>query len=261
MKKCIIITGTSSGIGRECAEYLSSKYIVYGLSRTKIKSVNFQQVECDITNRQLVQKIIAEIYEKERHIDVLINNAGIGISGSFAYSNYEDIQRQLDVNLYGVIHTTQCCLPYLKKSCGKIINISSLAAVFPIPFQSFYSLSKSAVLSLSESLKNELRPFHIQVSCLLLGDIKTGFTQHRIKNKNEGEEYQLRVEKSISKMEKDEQNGQNPKIIAKSVQKLIVKKKISLRKVIGFKNKVLYFLCKILPTKLVNYILYCMYGK
>ncbi len=260
MRKCIVITGASSGIGKACAEYLSDDNVVYGISRTKAPNVLYKQICCDVTNYQELEKAINSIYDLEGRIDVLINNAGMGISGSFEYMDNKKIKKQLDVNILGVINTSKICIPYLKESAGKIINIASLAAIFPIPYQSYYSLTKAAIMNLSCSMANELKPFKVSVGFLLLGDIQTNFTYNRIKNNDESIDYEARVNKSLEKMEKDEQNGQKPEKIAKYISKLIDKKRIPLKRTIGIKNKILVLLYKLLPLRLVNYIISKMYG-
>ena len=166
-----------------------------------------------------------------------------------------------DVNFFGSFEVIQVALPYLRKQKqSKIINITSLAGEFPIPFQAFYSASKAALNNFSWALQNEVKPFGISVCALMPGDVKTGFTSQRKKNTQTTIEYGARVKKSVSVMEKDEQNGMPPIEIAKKVQTLIKKKRMPIQVTVGFKYKVLLFIKRLFSSTFVNKILGSMYG-
>ena len=260
--KVVVITGASSGIGLEMSKYLCQKeYIVYGISRTKIHDKYIKSIQADVTNYEQLKTAYQEIFDIEGQIDCLINNAGMGISGSIEETSLEDASYLMDVNFMGVFYSSKAMIPYLRKSKhAKIINMSSVAARLSIPFQGFYSSSKAAVNAFSESLNIELAPFNIQVCSVMPGDIRTSFTKNRKKNINESNHYSKRVEKSISVMEKDEQNGMDPEYAAKVIYKLLRRKRLPLYKTIGFKYKVFIFLQKLLPTKLVNRLVGSIYG-
>ena len=140
--------------------------------------------------RELFQRIeetlaaaIQEILKREDHIDVLINNAGFGISGAVEFTKTEDAQHQLDVNFFGMVRMNRQVLPVMRRQCyGRIVNLSSVAGAIPIPFQTYYSASKAAINSYTMALANEVKPFGIQVCCVQPGDIRTGFTAAREKN-------------------------------------------------------------------------------
>ena len=114
---------------------------------------------------------------RDSHIDVLINNAGFGISGAVEFTGTEEAQRQLDVNFFGMVRMNRQVLPVMRKQgYGRIVNLSSVAGAIPIPFQTYYSASKAAINSYTMALANEVKPFGIQVCCVQPGDIRTGFT-------------------------------------------------------------------------------------
>ncbi len=257
----IIITGASSGIGLTTARYLANKgHTVFGLSRREVCGEPFNSISCNITDYAQVKKVFEQINDKCGRIDVLINNAGMGISGAAEYGTEEDIKKIFDVNLFALINACKEVTPYLKENGGgKIINISSVAAVIPIPFQAYYSATKAATLSFSYALRLELKDFNIDVSTVLPGDTKTGFTDARIKNQT-GNEYNDRIQKSVAKMEKDEQNGMPPQSVSKVIFKLIKKKQSPACKTVGFSYKIITFLSKILPTKLMLFIIKKLYG-
>ncbi len=261
MKKVVVISGASSGIGLETAKLLAKKdYTVYGLSRRKVETNSFFSMQVDVTVQQQIQKALDEIYQKEKVIDIIINNAGMGISGSVEYTSDEAIDQILNVNFKGLHHMIKYALPYLRKSKGKIINIGSVAGPLAIPFQTFYSASKAMVQTYSEALFIELKPMGIQVCTVLPGDIKTEFTKNRKKNANESLLYKHRVDQSISVMEKDEQHGMPSSYAAKILLKLCKKRKMPLTKTIGFKYKIFLILNKILPKRFVIYLIGKIYG-
>ncbi|MBN2300836.1 MAG: SDR family oxidoreductase [Acholeplasmataceae bacterium] len=260
--KVIVITGASSGIGLSIAQHLSQKgHSVYGISRSKIHEKNVKSIQADVTDYNQLKEAYQGIFEIEGRIDVLINNAGMGISGTIEDTSSEDAAYIFNVNFMGVFNSTKAALPYLRESdYGKVLNISSVAARLSIPFQAFYSSSKAAVNSFSEALANEVAPLKIQVCSIMPGDIRTGFTKNRKKNEIESPEYNGRVDLSVAVMEKDERNGMDPESAAKVVNRLVRKRRIPLYKTVGFKYKVIVLLAKLLPAKLANHIVGSIYA-
>ena len=260
--KVIIISGDSSGIGLELVNILKKDNIVYGLSRRNISSNDYTHFAIDILDSDKLNDTIDNIYKKEGRIDLVISCSGTGISGAIETTPNEDIKYQLDVNFLGTVNLDKAVLPYLRKDRnGRIVHISSVAAIAPIPFQSFYSASKAAINNYSLALANEVRPFNIKVITVMPGDVKTNFTSNRKKIEDTNNLYEDRVNRSVSKMEKDEQNGQSPIYIAKKIINIINKKNPKNLYTLSFSYKFLAFLIKILPTNLVNKILYRMYAK
>lgn len=262
-KRVVIITGASSGIGLATAKLFASKgHVVHGIARNEFVTTDFLYHQCDVTNEKSVVDVVTQIFNKEGKIDVLVNCAGMGISGSVENSPSEKIQKIFDVNFFGTVNFCKAVLPYMRKNArSNIVNISSVAGQLTIPFQTFYSATKSAIETLTEGLAMELKPMNIKVCAVLPGDTKTGFTSAREKNANDDESYGNRVQKSITGMEKDEQNGMTPESVAKVIYKVSNKKNPKIKTVVGFKYKLLVGLSKILPKKLVYKVLYSMYAK
>ncbi|MGB6093390.1 MAG: SDR family NAD(P)-dependent oxidoreductase [Moheibacter sp.] len=181
-KKVIVITGSSSGIGETLAGYFAAKgHTVYGLSRSKGNQSNFTHIPTDVTDRGNVFRSIAQIIEKSGQIDVLINNAGIGMLGTVEDVKREDFDKLLNVNVYGVIYTIQAVLPLMRKQAsGHIINISSIASNHGLPFRGCYSASKSVIDRLTEALRLENQKTGVEIFALSLGDIKTSIADSRI---------------------------------------------------------------------------------
>ena len=259
-KKVVIITGASSGIGLATANYLVDKgYVVYGVSNKDFQSDKFEHLVANVCDNQRMSEVFEYVYKKEKQIDVLINNAGIGISGAIEYIKKEDLDTIFEINIKAIISSCSLIIPYLRESKGKIINTSSVAGVFSIPFQACYSATKSAIESFSLALANEVKKQGIKVTCIRPGDTKTGFTAARIKTEVENDVYGKKITKSVQKMEKDEQNGDSPLKVAKVMAKVIKRKNPPYVVTVDFIYKFLSVLSKILPLKFVNYIVGKMY--
>jgi short-subunit dehydrogenase len=258
----IIVTGASSGIGLAIANYLADKgHHVYGISRTKIHEKLVKGIQADVTDYEQLKNTYQDIFDIEGRIDVVINNAGYGISGSIESTSLDDAKNLMDVNFMGVFHSTKAALPYLRESGGgKIINMSSVASRLAIPFQAFYSSSKAAINAFTEALHNEVSPYHIQACAVMPGDIKTGFTKNRKKNLQEVAIYEKRVEKSVGVMEDDERNGMDPEVAAKAIHRLVQKKHMPLYTTIGGKYRLFVVLHKLLPARFANFVVGAIYG-
>ena len=260
MSKVVIITGASSGIGLTTAKFLSSKgFKVYGISRRNTADEDFVNYVGDVNDTENIKNIFEQIYKIEGSIDVVINNAGFGIAGAVEYASNENIEQIFNTNLIALVKLSSLAIKYLKLSKGKLINISSVAGILPIPFQACYSASKAGVLNFSLALDSEISRFGVKTTCILPGDTKTGFTKARvIENKEEG--YDGHIKKSISKMENDEQKGLEPLIISKTILKVLKKKNPPLKITVGASYKFFVFLNRIMPTRLVNFLLKKIYG-
>lgn len=261
MSKIVLISGASSGIGREIAETMHSEgYTVIGLSRKKPENIDYMYYECDLANPQIVKTVTTEIKKNYPRIDVLVNCAGVGTGGAIEEISYNDLKWVYEVNLFGTIELIKGVLPVLKNHNAKIVNIGSVAGAITIPYQTSYSMSKSSLSILSEGLRIELKQFNIDVCTVLPGDTKTSFTANRKTVLLDNSPYEDYVKRSIKKMEKDEQNGVNPIKVVKVVTKIINKKRMPIQVTVGVDYKILVFLSKILPKRLVELIITKMYG-
>lgn len=261
MTKVMVISGATSGIGRACAEKFSQNgYKVYCLSRKAVENFPFEFLPCDVTDEIQVQSAVQQILQKESKIDVVICNAGNGISGAIESFSLDQAKAQFNLNLFGAFNLAKAFIPQLRtQGYGKIIFMSSVGAIFPLPFQAFYSSSKTALETMVYAWREEVKPFKIQMSCILPGDTKTNFTSSRQKL-SDNEFYNERDKKSVAKMEKDEMKGDSPEKVAKLVLKVANKKKMPVRKIVGFDYKLLAFLNKLLPQRLVLWIVGKIYG-
>lgn len=261
MSTVAVITGGSSGIGKCTALSLLNKgCTVYELSRRESKIPGINHISADITDEKAVNDAINTVISREGKIDILINNAGFGISGAIEFTTTENAKRLFDVNFFGMVNLNRAAIPHMRKAGGgRILNLSSVAALAPIPFQCYYSATKAAVNTYTMALKNEVKPFGISVCAVMPGDIKTGFTKAREKVIEGDDIYGGKIAKSVSVMEKDEENGMAPEKAAEFISKIALKKKVKPIYTIGFFYKCAAVLMKLLPFGLVNRIVGVMY--
>ena len=262
MEKVVIITGGTSGIGQATARQLRERGCrVYEFSRRAVEDPFHTSV--DVTDDGAVKAAVDAVVAREGRVDILINNAGFGISGAMEFTDPADSHRLMEVNLFGMDNAIRAVLPHMRRAgSGRIVNISSVAGVFAIPFQAWYSISKAAVRSLTMALYNEVAPYGIQVASVMPGDIRTGFTAARKKSVAGDDAYGGRISRSVGKMEKDEQNGMAPETAAKTIVKVALQPgRVKPYYAIGFSYKLLVFLDNILPCRAVRWLLFQLYGK
>lgn len=217
-------------------------------------------VTCDVCSEESTKAAIAEVLKQTETIDVVISNAGFGISGAVEFTEMKEAERQMDVNFMGAVRFTQAVLPQLRKQgFGRIIYTSSVAAQLPVPYQAFYSASKAAINAMALALANEVKDFGISVSVMMPGDVSTGFTDARAKS-TKGEEVYTGANKAITTMERDERGGMSPRQMAALFWHIATCKSPRPQYVGGFSYRVLCLLDRILPKRLVNWIEYKVYS-
>lgn len=258
--KTLLLTGGSSGIGKATAELFAAHgWRVFELSRHGQSSERITHVDCDVTSEDSVHTAVETVLSEVDTLDVVISNAGYGISGAIEYTKIADAQSQFDVNFFGALRLVQAVLPQLRKQHrGHIIFTSSVAAVLSIPYQSFYSASKAAINSLALALQNEVRPFGIRVAVLMPGDVATGFTQAREKSEVGNQVYE-RMHNAVSAMERDEKSGMTPEQMARDFYRIAMNAFPKPQHVGGFKYKIFCFLDRVLPKRTVNWIVGLLY--
>ena len=257
----LVISGGSSGIGKATAMLFAERgWRVFELSRSGESHDGILHINCDVTSEESTHAAIAEVLKQTDTIDVVISNAGYGISGAVEFSDMRDVERQMDVNFLGAVRFTQAVLPQLRRQgFGRIIYTSSVAAILAVPYQAFYSASKAAINALALALANEVKEFGISVSVLMPGDVSTGFTDAR-KKTTAGEEVYHTAKKAVSAMEKDERGGMQPIQMAKILWHIATCRSPKPQYVGGFSYQVLCFLERLLPKRLVNWIEYKVYS-
>lgn len=262
MSKIAVVTGASSGIGRCTAKALRDMGCnVYDLSRRDIPLENVKHIKTDITKESEVLSAVKDIIDTDGRIDILVNCAGFGISGAVEFTTTEEAKSQFEVNFFGAVTVTRAVLPYMREQKnGRIVNISSVAAVAHIPFQTYYSASKAAMESYTCCLDNEVKPFGIRVTAVAPGDICTEFTGARQKSFDGDDVYCGRISKSVAGMEKDEAKGMSPEVAGRYIAKVALRKKVKPVCAIGTTYKILSVLCKTFPCSFRNWVVGLMYA-
>lgn len=252
MKKVILITGASSGFGKAIAERLAAKgNIVYGTSRKEKEDKNIHFLVMEVRDRQSVDSAISQIMKECGRIDVVVNNAGMGIGGSLELATNEEIELQMGTNFRGCVNVCQSVLPIMRgQGGGQIINLSSIGGVMGLPYQGFYSASKFAIEGFTEALAAEVRGFGIKVSMVEPGDFATNFTAQRLNSEATAKNasYAQSFARSLSIIEKEENGGLKPEILAKKIEKIINTRKPRLRYVVAnLEQKLSVLLKRIIP--------------
>jgi short-subunit dehydrogenase len=267
MKKVILITGISSGFGKETARLLSENgHIVYGTVRKEIQNpgiVNY--LTMDLTDDDLIKNCVKTVYEKEGRIDVLINNAGMHSGGPAETIPMDIIRLQMDTNFLGMVNMIREVLPVMRnQGFGTIINISSIGGLMGLPFQSFYSAGKFAVEGFSEALRMEISPFNVKVILINPGDFHTSNSANRrnyLAPASLYDPYNDQFNKTLSVIEKDEQNGWHPEVLAMKIVKIVESKNPKQRYIVAsFEQKLAVVLKYILPGKVFRKILESHYN-
>lgn len=258
MGRIVVITGGTSGIGLGLKNlFEQSGDTVLTFSIDEVDSLNHYVGSVD--HEIKVRQVFNDVYEKYGHIDILINCAGIGMSGITELSPIEEIQRVVDINYYGTLHCIRAALPHMAAG-ARIINMSSAMALFPVPFRSIYGSIKSAILNLSFGLRMELSQLGIEVTAMCPGNTKTNFTRNRIKDYTTDERYGDLIRTATEANDRGEDKRMSCDEVVEKIFKKINGKKLKPFYIIGGKYKFLYFLTRFTPKALLLSITNKKYG-
>ena len=265
MKKVILITGASAGMGKEFAKELSKDgHIVYGAARRvdkmqDIGKLGIKVLSMDVTDDVSMIKGVDTIVKEQGRIDVLINNAGFGSYGAIEDVSISDARYQLEVNVFGAARLIQLVLPYMRKQhYGRILNISSIGGKITTPLGGWYHASKFALEGLSDSLRNEVKQFGIDVVVIEPGGVKSEWASIAADNlaKNSSDSaYGPLIRKFTAAMKKNEGKGAEPEVITDLVRKSIASKEPRTRYAGGYMAGISLFMRKILPDRLFDKML------
>jgi len=180
-QKTILITGSSSGIGFECAKlFLAKGFRVICVSRRETNIEGVVNICGDITDTVFLDELKIRLEDEIKHVDILLNNAGIGMYGAWEDAKIEEIRKLFELNFFAVINTTNILLPFLKESKGVVMNLSSVAGKIYTPYMGAYSASKFALSAFSDTLRVELKKYDVKVCDLIVGRIGTGFSDRAL---------------------------------------------------------------------------------
>ena len=261
MSKVIFITGASSGIGKAIGDFLYHKnYKVYGTSRNpeQIENSLFPLVKLDVRNVDSIQLAVTEILSKEERIDVVINNAGVGITGPLEEIPTVEIKNNFETNLFGPIEVMKAVLPQMRKQKrGLIINITSIAGYMGLPYRSVYSASKGALELITEALSMEVKEFGIHITNVAPGDFATNIASGRYHSPLiSGSDYEKSYGITLEMMDAHVDGGSNPNDMAEAIFKIINTKKPKIHYKVGaFMQKFSIVLKRILPDTVYEKLL------
>jgi NAD(P)-dependent dehydrogenase (short-subunit alcohol dehydrogenase family) len=261
MNKIVLITGGSSGIGKAIGEYLSQKgYVVYGTIRNheNIKNSMFPLLALEVKNPESIEAAIKKVIAISGRIDVLINNAGVGITGPLEEIPMAEIKNNFDVNLFGPIEVMKAVLPQMRaQKSGLIINITSIAGYMGLPFRSIYSASKGALELITESLRMEVKSFGIKITNVAPGDFATNIASGRFHSPIiKGSDYEINYGDNLKTLNEHVDSGSNPMEMAEAIFKIIENPNPSIHYKIGiFMQQFSFFLKRILPDNVFEKML------
>ena len=261
MSRIVLVCGASSGIGLASAKLLVKHgYTVYGLCRREMSGHGVHWMTADITDASSVQAAVDAIVQQSGGLDVVVQSAGVGIAGAVEDASDAEIAAQMGPNFYGTVHVLRAVLPIMRaRRRGLFIQIGSIAGLLAIPYQAYYSASKYALEALIEALRMEVRPFGIHACLVEPGDTKTAFTASRFFCALPKEDYQNAMRHAIRVMEEDEQNGAPPEQVAKVVLRVIQRRRPPVRVAVGTSYKLVLLAKRLLPTAMVEWMLYRKY--
>lgn len=255
-KKVALVTGASSGMGKDFAKALLAEgFVVYAAARRiekmeKLKSLGAIPLKMDITNNEEVEAAVETITKNHQGVDVLINNAGFGMYGAMEDTSIDEARYQFEVNLFGLARLTQLVLPYMREQkSGKIINISSMGGKMYTPLGSWYHATKHALEGWSDCLRFELLQFGIDVVVIEPGAIETEFGDVMLKpmlERSGDGPYAKMVHALLKSTKESYENGgaSKPKVITDLILKAVRAKRPKTRYVAGKFAKPMIFIRK-----------------
>lgn len=261
MNKVVFITGASSGIGKAIGEYLLDKgFIVYGTSRHPEKIINSKipLLALDVRNVDSIKNAIQQLIDKEGKIDVVINNAGVGITGPIEEIPTEEIKNNFETNLFGPIEVMKAVLPQMRtQKGGMILNITSIAGYMGLPFRGVYSASKGALELVTEAMNMEVKSFGVSIVNVAPGDFATNIAAGRYHAPVlSGSPYEKTYGKTLDMMNNHVDSGSNPNEMAAVIFKIISSKNPKIHYKVGaFMQKFSIVLKRILPDTVYEKLL------
>lgn len=227
--KVVLVTGGSSGLGKSiCLRLAALGHTVYGTSRKGDGSMQegFRLIAMDVTDSASVQRAVDEVVQREGRIDVLVNNAGVGIQGALEDTTPELAQQVFDTNLLGPHRVCRSVLPHMReRKAGLIINISSIAANFGLPYRGFYSATKAALDRYSEALTTEVERFGIHVVTVQPGEFNTNIAQTRLRPEVVSEAHRPGYERAMEVLGGSMHYSRDPDELARVVARIIAAKR------------------------------------
>lgn len=255
-QKVVLITGASSGIGSATAEHLVSRgYRVFGTARSPQRTATPSGVSLlplDVTVASSVSRAVQTVLDAAGRIDVLVNNAGLGVFGAFEETSIEQAQGLFDTNVFGVIRTSQAVLPHMRaRRSGLIVNVSSVQGFIPAPYAAIYSSTKHALEGLSESLDHEVRQFGIRVVLVEPAFTRTGFDANSVAAATHLDAYAKERSRVAAALAANFQAAPDPRGVAEEIG-LAIESPYRMRRPVGSQAKLVRRLRRFMPEGAVD---------
>ena len=254
-KKIVLITGVSSGIGQATAQLLAQQgFTVFGTSRNPSSVERMSGVEVlplDVRLDESVNGCVDTVVKRTGRLDTLVNNAGYSLVGPIEEAMLEEAKAQFETNFFGVVRMVKKVLPIMRKQAsGQIINVSSGAGLTPLPFVGFYSASKFALEGYTEALRHEVKPFHIRVSLVEPGFIKSHLRQNQQLATDQISDYDPWRKWVSAVRPKWEERLPEPALVAECVLRVVGSQSPKLRYRVGKESAQAFWLRRFLPESL-----------
>jgi len=237
MSKVALVTGASSGLGKSLCEVLSERgYRVFGTSRKpEQQQAAFPMLALDLTDPPSIRQAVEQVMAEAGRIDILINNAGVGMAAPLEKVPAADVHQLFQINVFGLLETCQAVLPQMRaQGQGMILNTGSIGGTVALPFRGIYCASKSAVEMLSETLRMEVGRFGIQVSTILAGDMRTPIRENWIgAYRGEDSVYGPAYRTVTESVEAGNAGGMPPREVASRIERSIRSGRLRRNLVIG----------------------------
>lgn len=261
MSKVVLITGGSSGIGKSIGEFLSLKgFTVYGTSRNPERYIDskFDLVALDVSDVQSIERAVKTVIDKTGRLDVVINNAGAGITGAVEEIPMEEIKSNFETNFFGPINVIKSILPQMRQqNSGLIINITSIAGYMGLPYRGVYSASKGALELITEAMRMEIKDFGIKMTNVAPGDFATNIAAGRYHAPVlENSPYKTTYSATLKMMDEHVDAGKDPLLMAKAIHQIIMTDEPKVHYKVGeFMQKFSIVLKRMLPDKVYEKML------
>lgn len=251
-----IVTGASTGIGKTTAEALAcAGYRVFGTSRRVRDSgpAGVEMLACDVTDQQSVDKLIAHVLAEAGQIDLLVNNAGLGLVGGAEESSIEQVKALFDVNVFGVMRVINAVLPSMRqRRSGRILNLSSALGLIPAPYLAHYAATKHAIEGYSQSLDHEVREFGIRVALIEPAYTRTAMEDNSMvpdAGLPDYAEFRAKMHKYNADMLA---SGDDPSVVAETILRAAIDSAPRLRYPSGKMAKQVSILRRLVPSRMFD---------
>jgi NAD(P)-dependent dehydrogenase (short-subunit alcohol dehydrogenase family) len=259
-RQVALVTGASSGIGEAAAIALAAAgFHVIGTGRNTARVTappGVTYLDLDVTSDESVASLVKQVIDRFGHIDVLVNNAGVGATGAAEEFSVTQTQDVFDINVYGVMRMTKAVLPHMRtQRSGRIINVSSLSGFVPSPFMALYVSTKHAVEGYSQSLDHEVRDHGVRILLVEPGPINTPFGDHSVQGDTPMPLYESGRRTFDEVLAKNTSGGDDPAVVAKVIVAAATDRNPKLRRTAGTTARTINAVYRVAPARSFDHVI------